>query len=524
MTSGQSGPLAAAAADQAQQTPDDLSTLAKGVGVALVGRVLGRGLHLLGQVAIARLLDPVGYGMYALGWTILRVAGFFTPLGLDNAVLHFGAKFRRYHVARFKRLIVQGQRVAVLSGFLVGVLFYATAPFLAVDVFRNDELLPIFRGLAAAFPFVSGLLVSAATTRVSQRLQFSVMAEDIGQPLILLLLLALLVPLGLTLQGVILALVLSFAGAFGLALYFIKRLFADVLSVHQAHDLSTGRLLLFSIPTALSGVFFSLIFWADRLFMGYFRPLEEVGIYVAASQMALLFAVILSACNAAFAPMIADLYHRNALDRMAVVFRTSTRWGLYISLPLFITIWFYPAEILTAIFGHEYSGGGRALQILTVGQFANIGSGPLGYLLIMTGRQNIWLVVTGLAFLANISLNLLLIPRLGLAGAALATSGAIAALFLVGLFTVHRSLALWPYDRRCLKGLAAAAATIVVLQAQQSLHIATPLPCFVLAAVLSFTAFWATVLLLGLDAEDRMLIQMIKRRIAPTANRRAQKR
>ena len=262
----------------------DISKLATGAGIALIGRIAGRGIHLVNQAAMARLLGPAAYGIFAIGWTILRIGSLFTALGLDNGVVRFGAKFHRDRSANFKYLILHGLGIALVAGTLAGGALYLSAPWLAEKVFTDQQLLPVFRSLSFTFPFVSGLIVAAAITRISQRLQFSVLAEDLAQPILMFAFLLLVFFLSLGLKGVILAVVVSFSAAFGLSLFLIWYLYRDAFAVPQSSGFPIGDLLVFSFPTALTGVFVTLIIWSDRLFIGYFGSVEDVGIYQAASQ------------------------------------------------------------------------------------------------------------------------------------------------------------------------------------------------------------------------------------------------
>ena len=499
----------------------DVSKLATGAGIALIGRIVGRGINIVNQAALARLLGPAAYGIVAIGWIILRIGSLFTVLGLNNGVLRFGSQIYRGRNADFRKLILYSLSIALIAGSLAGGLLYLIAPWLAKSVFADQELIPVFRSLSFAFPLVSGLTVAAAVTRVSQRVQFSVLAEDLTYPIVLLALLLFVFLLDLGLSGVIFAIVVSYFAAFGLSLLLIKYLYSDTVAAPKSGRFPVGKLLAFSIPTAFTGVFISLIVWSDRLFVGYFGVAEDVGVYQAASQASLLFAVIIGSFNVAFAPIIADLFHRNEIDRMAHLFRTSTKWGLYVSTPLFLSLFFAPTEILTIVFGHEYAIGALPLVILVAGQVVNLATGPVGNLLIMTGRQKPWVFVTALAFLVNVVLNIILIPRFGLPGAAVATTVATSASFLGGLLVVSLSLRLWPYDRRILKGVSAAALTVAALYAQSYLDIANPLARFGLIMVISISVFLGALLVFRLDEEDWAFIEIVKLQVRDAFNDRA---
>jgi len=499
----------------------DVSTLATGAGIALIGRIIGRTINIVNQAILARLLGPAGYGLVAIGWIILRIGSLLTVLGLDNGVVRFGSQFHRDRKADFRKLILHSLGAALIAGSLAGGLLYLSAPWLATSVFDDQDLMQVFRALSIAFPLVSGLTVAAAATRVSQRVQFSILAEDLMYPCMMLVLLLFIFLFGLGLSGVICAIVVSYAAAFGLSLLLIKYLYGNSGGADQSGHFPISKLLAFSVPTALTGVFINLIIWSDRLFVGYFGAAEDVGIYQAASQASLLFAVIIGAFNVAFAPLIADLFHRNEAARMANLFRTSTKWGLYVSAPLFLSLFFASTEVLTIVFGRDYAIGASPLVILVAGQLVNLATGPVGNLLIMTGRQKLWVVVTASAFVINVTLNIILIPRFGLPGAAVATTVATSVSYLGGLLVVNLSLGLWPYDRRIAKGVSAACLTIAALYAQTYLEITSPLARFGLIALISTSVFFGALLIFRLDEEDWALMEVVKVQVRQAINGRS---
>jgi len=80
-------------ADFHELGPDmqDARTLARGAGVALPGRVIGRAMAVLTQILLARLLGPAIFGLYSVGYALLRLGELILPLGMDQGVVRFGA-------------------------------------------------------------------------------------------------------------------------------------------------------------------------------------------------------------------------------------------------------------------------------------------------------------------------------------------------------------------------------------------------------------------------------------------------
>src|SRR5690348_10688981 len=96
---------ASAVAHEAQRK--EIAKLAEGAGIVMAGRFGGRGLRLVLDMVLARILGPMNFGLYAIGWTVLRIAGTFSPLGLDAGVIRYGARYFRRDSASLRGVIAQ---------------------------------------------------------------------------------------------------------------------------------------------------------------------------------------------------------------------------------------------------------------------------------------------------------------------------------------------------------------------------------------------------------------------------------
>lgn len=488
--------------------------LAAGAGVTLIGKTMGRGLELLKQVALARLLGPEIFGLYAIAWNLFTVVVTIVQLGLPHGLTRFAAHYWRREDGAFKGVVVFSLGVTLISSLVATGLLLLAASWLAVSVFKEPELVEAIRLFALGIPLLAGLRLVAVGTRVSQRMRYAVFAEEIVQMLFNLLLFLVFYLIGWQLFGAVLATVLSFAPALALAIYYLVRLFPELLTVRMQTRVTLGQLMTFSLPTAVSGMFGMLVGRLDRIFLGYFRPAAEVGIYQAAAQLSMLFAtVVLGSFNAILTPMIADLHQQSEMERLQELYRVTTKWTLYVSLPLFLIVAFASHEIMYIVFGEQYVDGALPLLVLSAGQLFNAATGAVGFLLVMTGRQNRWFVISTVMLIFLVLLNWAFIPAIGSLGAALSTTLTVSMLYLIGLHQVRTQIRLWPYDRRYVKGLLAAASTVGALFLLHALPALSPLPTLLLTTATSFVTFIGALLLLGPDEEDHELMRVFRARI-----------
>jgi len=497
-----------------QWTPDErgISTLATGAGVSLFGRFFGGGLTLLGQVIVARLLGPAAYGLYAIGWTILRTASVAVPLGMDQGIVRFASPERVGDRAVRKGVIVKGLAFAGLAGTMVALAVFLSAPWLARSVFDKPGLEPVLRWFAPGMALAAGLKVAADATRVSQQMQHGALAEEVVQPGSNLLLILVAYGLGYGVAGAAAAGTFSFAVGLVVVGKYLVTLFPELVSRDVPLLTSFPALLRFSIPASLARTFGVTLMWSDRLFVGAFLTEADVGAYQSASVAAGLFGIVLAAFNAIFGPMIAELHQNGKHQDLQELYRVSTKWGIYASLPILLMFLLAPNLVLQGVFGVGYGHAANALRVLSLGQFCLVGVGAVGVILTMAGYPKRWMVASGLALLAVVPLSLRLVPTFGMVGGALAVSISLAALFIWGLFQVKRLLDLWPYDRRFAKGLVASlVAAVAVLAGLRWL----PGPDLVkLVGVMSvnLAAFSVCLAVLGFDREDLVIWQTLSSR------------
>jgi O-antigen/teichoic acid export membrane protein len=174
------------------------------------------------------------------------------------------------------------------------------------------------------------------------------------------------------------------------------------------------------------------------LFLGAMKGAETAGLYAIAIRVADLLTFGLMSVNLALAPVAARLWAQKDIPQLQQVVTKTVRVVFIFTVPMAAVLVIFGEKILS-IFGPAFTRGKPALVILVIGQLANIGMGSVALLLIMTGHAREVAIATGVCVILNISLNLIMIPSLGMVGTALAVSSS--------LIVWNVLLALWVYRR-----------------------------------------------------------------------------
>ena len=245
---------------------------------------------------------------------------------------------------------------------------------------------------------------------------------------------------------------------------------------------------------------------ADKILIGFYLNPRELGIYAMAAALVAFVPAVLQSVNQIFSPTIADLHARDQRELLGRLFQTLTKWILGLTLPLGCVIIVFARELMR-IFGPEFEAGWPILIIGTLGQLINCGVGSVGYLLLMSGQQRRLIRIQAVMAVVMVGLSLLLIPRLGLTGAALGAAVTNAVSNVWYLREVRSKLGLSPYNRSYFRLLPPLAGNLCVLLLLR-FALAGILPSWMTLAIVLVSAYLVFVVIalaVGLDKDDRLI-------------------
>ncbi len=490
--------------------------IAKGGSIAsigsMIGKALGFGLHIL----LGRILGPAQYGLYALGRSVMGITQSIATLGLNQGVVRYGAIYRgERDNARVKGTILSALGISMVFSILISALLVLFSSFIAQRIFKEPELIKVLQVLALALPFYVLMGITTSFAQSFRRIWYQQGVLKIFNPIVHFLLVGIAFLLGFRLAGAVYGFLISGVLSAGLGFYFLWKIFPEVKSL-LAPSYNIRQLLFFSLPTFFIGISYLLLNYTDRIMLGYFRAASDVGIYSAASTTSLQMAIFLAAFITIFSPIVSNLYNQAKRKELENLFKVVTRWVFTLTLPLFIIIAIFSKSIML-IFGSEFVAGWIVLIILAFAQLVNVGTGPVGMLLQMTGKQYIDFANGWGLFLCNIGLNLWLIPIYGALGAALATGISLMLIHIARLVEVLKILYITPYDKRFIKPiLAGLIMAIGAIFFKLIIRSFTSWIWIFLGLSLLVIVYIAILYAIGLDQEDKIVLSAVKRKLLKT--------
>lgn len=387
-----------------------------------VGAFVIRGLAavaVLGMnVVLARALSLPDYGVVALGLAWLTVAGAIACFGTDKVTLRFVAEgLAKSDTIQVSHIIRWGGKLTIAAGILTALISIAALTLLFSQYTAAQRL--ALGLVVAATPLLAFTLNRVGALRGAKRVILAATVEMLLRPLaVLIIAFGLLLAIGSPIGVVSAALIVLLAQAIPATLGLLRSrdLVTDLVPIEQTSKREWMRV---ATPIAVMNIMGVLISNTDTIAVGYFLDAGSAGIYRASAQLANLVAFGLIASNGIVAPLIAELYSSDRIEQLRRMLRFSVA---LVSLGSVICIAAMAVfgKTMLGFFGPEYQAGYQALLILLIGQTVNALCGPTGFMMSMTGHQNQAMRMFAVSTAINITLNLVLIPRFGLIGGAIA--------------------------------------------------------------------------------------------------------
>jgi len=364
---------------------------------------------------LARGLGAHDYGVWVLVVSTVGLVSVVTMLGMPQALERFLAGTTRRDDQREDFL--SSLALAGLATVLVVLPAVVGARAWAVAAFHDEAVAPLIR--AGAW-----ILLATAVNQIvlmffrSQREMRAMSALDLLTGLGELVLSALAVRAGYGLDGALLALLVARGATAVIALgLIVARVGIGVPRLRH-----TRKYLAFGVPTVLMGLTYWVVETSDRYFVGFYGTPTQVGIYSAAYALGGVLVFLRLPFMLVLPPFVYQLWDRQDYHTAARYLDASLRSYLIVAVPMAFGIGILATAALTVLAGREFAAqGGPVVPIVVAAMFCYGLSGITGLVFWLQKKSRELSTLWLLAAACNPVLNVLLIPRLGIVGAAVAT-------------------------------------------------------------------------------------------------------
>lgn len=408
-----------------------------GAAAVLAMRLLGAALMFAFNVMLARVLGAKETGIFVLALMVVSITSVIGRIGLDNTMLKYIAiSASSNDWPAVGGVFYRGLLISTLLSGLLALALYGLAPWMTVALFHKAELLPVLEWMLLGIVPMALVALLGESLKGLKRVGRSALVQSVIVPPVAIAGLYLLAR-SYAVQGVAVGYVLANVLAMAIGFVFFVRSVPTI----QRGDFSYRILFGSCLPLFWVASMNLVTMWMSTGMVGVFADSKDVAIYNAAAKTAMLVSFILYGFNSITAPKFAELYHQGNIDGLERTARFSARMTTLVAIPVLLIFIFFPAYVM-GMFGVEFRLGETALVIMSLGQFVNVMTGSVGYLLIMSGHEKTMRNNVLLAGTVNVLLNLMLTPSLSWLGASIATAGSMVVANLAATWLVYRKLGL----------------------------------------------------------------------------------
>jgi O-antigen/teichoic acid export membrane protein len=200
------------------------------------------------------------------------------------------------------------------------------------------------------------------------------------------------------------------------------------------------------LPRALALGAQQVIQRLDIVLVAIMRGPVDAAIYTAATRFLVVGQLGNQAISMAAQPQLSRQFGLSDRVGAGTVYKTTTAWLVLLTWPLYLlAISFGP--VVLSIFGRSYHGGSDVIIVLGGAALLASACGQVDVVLTSTGRSALSLANGLTALSVNVGVDLVLIPRYGIIGAAIGWAAAIVAANLIPLAQLARIVRLHPFGR-----------------------------------------------------------------------------
>jgi glycosyltransferase involved in cell wall biosynthesis/O-antigen/teichoic acid export membrane protein len=407
---------------------------ATSTGVRVMGLWMFRYLVGFGATAlIARALGPTGRGLYAYPVALL---------GLMVAIGHIGLEFAQIYLAGQGRELRRMWAVATVISLVTGALCCVALGGAVLITSRVAGGLPL-SWLAISAGLVPVTLMSlywAGLLQIDDKLMSTGWAAWFGAALQAAAVGALYALHELTPFRVLLLLVMMTCTTWLLIFMACRR--ARLVTVRFDRVLLRQSVAV-SMKTYGAQTTFYLILRADQVLVRWYAGYRELGLYAVAATVAQMLWLLTDPFAAALIP---HQLRASTGESQRLSFAMARR-SLGVSLVTAVAAWVLAPLAVHIVYGSGFTGAVPALRLLLPGVVALGAAKPLRAMLLKEGRA-VALSLLGFGMLGvNLALNVVLLPRIGIVGASIASSICYGALALSYVFLA------WQQARRRLRDI-----------------------------------------------------------------------
>lgn len=437
----------------------------KGVTIVLVISLLAAFLGYFVRVLLARILTVEDFGLFYAVFSFLGLLGVFKSIGQDQAIVKFIPEF--LHNKRndlVKSSILYTTATIFATNIIVITAIYLLSSYLSTNFFHSPKADIVLKLMAIAF-FIDSFVLSLKSIFAG----YQKMGYYGGVDLVRMILLLVIILIGLKLNYGILLPVYAYILTplivlFIFSFIFIKKVFPEFIKSKFIFDIGALKKLFkygFYVITTSTGLI--ILGYTDTIVLTYFSGLKSVALYNIAFPTANALSYFPKAIVGILVPLSAELWVKNRKDMISAGIELLYKYSIMIIVPAVFLMFSLTDLIIIILFGENYIPASNALKILSIGMIFTVLYGINLAFFSGIGKPEMNSKIVYTAAIFNLIFNLILVPLIGIIGAALTTTTSLFIMMVIGLVRIKTFIKIKLPIKIWIKTLIAGIGMIIVM-------------------------------------------------------------
>ena len=374
--------------------------------------------HLLLRIVLGKELGPTGLGLYTLVFTTYMFGMQFAAFGIGIALTKYLAEYDE-DLPRVRGFISCGLFGSIVSGSMMGFLMYMLSGIIAIQFFHSPEMVDLLKITAVCFPFIAIHESIIGALNGLRKMKWFAIVNIAQHASVMLVSIVLVVLLGMGVRGAVIGFVAPTI-VVGLLSLIIIREYLSAKSTSVSTVLK--EVIWFGFYIVIANSIGMINVQVDSLMVGHFMSETDVGYYAVAIIFVEGLRLIPDSVQKITTPAISNYYGKQEYGNIHGLMKNSMLKVFAITMLISLTIILLGQFLIEMLFKEEFLPAYYPLLILLVGYSVYATVLSISGALAGIGKVALMSKISLTCAVMNTILNILLIPKYGITGAAIATS------------------------------------------------------------------------------------------------------
>jgi O-antigen/teichoic acid export membrane protein len=393
---------------------ESFKSFGRSIGLVGIAQAIDRFKGLIIIPILTKNITTGDYGIYSL---VLITILFLQPiilLGYDSGMLRFLSLREKRNISQG---ISTGIVVALTTGIILSLVLFLSSDFLSTTVLKDES---IGYAIKLALPLL--ILTAINTILLGSFRIFGLITwysiVVIIKTIFELLITSILVLFGYGLYGAIISLIITE--------FFASIIMIILIAKHAGpaypNFSSVKPYLLYGLPLVPTSIFLFIVAYSDRYLIEYFLGIDEVGFYSAAYGIGSIILVFSAYIMYVLRPIAYKLFDCKEESKVKNFLSYSWKYIILFSVPSAFGLSLLAKPIILILTTSEFVETGIIVIPLVAFSIIFYGLGDIfGLILLIYRKSGLFSIIIGISAFINLVLNIILIPKLNVLGAAIST-------------------------------------------------------------------------------------------------------